>query len=157
MRSSSPAALLSENRIGLVSKWLDQALLQYPAVSRRDQFQNPVGHRLSEGLSILFDSLILSDNANDAQQALESIISIGAVQDFSAAQAVAFVFALKPIIRTQFAAEIASRPDEFFVIDNRIDAMALLAFDLFVKCRVRIDELKIKENRRMNFLSERMQ
>jgi hypothetical protein len=157
VRSSSLAVLLSERKVELVSKWLDQMLLQYPAVNKKDQFQNPVGYRLKEGLSLLFDSLISPDDVDGVRQALERIVKIGAVQNFSAAQAVAFVFALKTIIRKQFAAEIMSRLDEIIAIENRTDAMALLAFDLYVQCREQIYELKTKEISRMNFLSERMQ
>lgn len=67
------------------------------------------------------------------------------------------MFALKKIIRMQFTAEIMSCLDEIIVIENRIDDMALLAFDLYVQCREQIYELKTKEISRMNFLSERMQ
>jgi hypothetical protein len=157
VRSSSLAVLLSESKVELVSKWLDQMLLQYPAVNKKDQFQNPVGHRLEEGLSILLDSLVQPDDGNAKREALENIVRIGAVQNFPAAQAVAFVFALKKIIRMQFTAEIMSCLNEIIAIENRIDDMALLAFDLYVQCREQIYELKTKEISRMNFLSGRMQ
>jgi hypothetical protein len=156
VRSSSLAVLLSERKVELVSKWLDQMLLQYPVVNKPDQFQNPVRYRLKDGLSILLDNLIQPDDANAKREALEKIVKIGAVQNFPASQAVAFVFALKTIIRQQFTAEIASRLDEIIDIENRIDVTALLAFDLYVQCRAQIYELKIEENKRLNFLSEKM-
>jgi hypothetical protein len=154
--SSSLADLLSESKDDLISKWFDQILVQYPAINKQDQFQNPVGYRLKSGLSILFDSLVLPGNVDGARQALENIVRIGAIQNFPAAQAVAFVFTFKTIIRKQFTAEIGSRLDEIIAIENGIDAMALRAFDLYVTCREQIYELKIEENKRMNFLSEKM-
>jgi hypothetical protein len=155
VRHSSLTALLSERKSGLVSKWLDQMLLTYPESSanylsgQQDQFRNPVGYRLKEGLSILFDSLAQPEKADAAKRALESIIKLRAVQDVSAGQAVAFIFLLKRILRVEFGSEIARFPDEFAALDLRIDELALLAFDLFVKCREQIYEIKMNESKRM--------
>jgi hypothetical protein len=140
------ATTLIEHKAEILAKWLDQALLQYPAMTQPGQFQNPIGYRLKESLSVLLDGLMNPEGVIGAQEALEGIMRIGAVQDSSASRAVVFVFALKQIIRTRFGDEIA------MTFDNRIDVLALQAFDLFVKCREQLYELKINESRRMNFL-----
>jgi hypothetical protein len=150
--------VLSERKVELVEKWLEQMLQMYPESSanflssRQDQFLNPVGFRLKEGLSILFDGLVQSGKAALARPVLEGIIKIQAVQDISSSRAVAFVFLLKRILRTEFADYAAHFPEEFAGFDSRIDEMALLAFDLFVKCREQIYEIKINESKRMAFL-----
>jgi hypothetical protein len=155
VKNRSLAILLSERKSGIVSKWLDQMLLTYPESSanylsgQQDQFRNPVGYRLKEGLSILFDSLARPEKSDAAKIALESIIKLRAVQDISAGQAVAFIFWLKRIVRAEFASECEVLPDEFVALDLRIDEMALLAFDLYVKCREQIYEIKMNESRRM--------
>jgi hypothetical protein len=162
VRNPSLAAMLSERKSGLVSKWLDQMLLTYPEPSanylsgQQDQFLNPVGYRLKEGLSILFDSLAQPEKADAAKIALENILRLRAVQDISAGQAVAFIFLLKRIARAEFASESEVLPDEFVAFELRIDEMALLAFDLYVKCREQIYEIKMNESRRRAFLSEKM-
>jgi hypothetical protein len=155
VKGPSLEILLSERKSGLVSKWLDQMLLTYPESSanylsgQQDQFRNPVGYRLKEGLSILFDSLAKPERADAAKTALESIIKLRAVQDISAGQAVAFIFLLKRTLRVEFDSEIARFPDEFAALDLRFDELALLAFDLFVKCREQIYEIKMNECKRM--------
>ena len=53
-------------------------------------------------------------------------------EDFTAAQAVAFVFLLKRILRDPAR-------------DERIDALALRAFDLYMQCREKIWEIKAKQ------------
>jgi hypothetical protein len=42
------------------------------------------------------------------------------------------------------------------VVEGRIDQMALLAFDLFMRCRERIYEIKENEAKRRTALLERM-
>ncbi len=155
------AALLLEHKSALVAKWLQQTLQAYPESSanflsqQRDPFRNPVGHTLKEGLSILFDMLVQPGNVSAMQPALDGIIRIRAVQDISASRAVSFIFLFKRIIRPEFTTDYVRFPDELAAVYVRIDEMALLAFDLFMKCRERIYEIKANESRRMGFLVER--
>lgn len=160
--SQSLAAVLLEKKAGIVSKWLERTFQSYPESSanflmrQEDPFRNPVGYRIKEGLSVLFDRLVLAGDAGAGNEEIENIVRIHATQDVSAGRAVAFVFTLKQILRTEFAAEIAGFPDESAALDLRIDEMALLAFDLYMKCRERIYEIKANESRRMTFFLERM-
>jgi hypothetical protein len=155
--------VLLERKNELISKWLEQMLQTYPESSanflsgRQDQFQNPVGYRLKEGLAILFDELIQREKTAVAIPVLESIVKIQAVQDISSSRAVAFVFLLKRILREEFADYAAHFPDEFAALDSRIDEMALLAFDLFMRCREQIYDIKVNESKRMAFVMKKMQ
>jgi hypothetical protein len=160
--SPTLAATLVENKAGLVAKWLEKTLRIYPESSanylsqQQDQFQNPVGYRLKEGLGILFDGLVQpGENMTATHNALEDILRLRAVQDVSASQAVGFVFGLKQIIRTEVPA--IHFPDEYSALELRIDELALAAFDLFMKCREHIYELKANESKRMHFVHKQLQ
>ena len=165
MQAGGPSlsALLEEHKGTLVAKWLQEMLRTYPEPSvgflsqEVDPFQNPVGHTLKEGLPILFDGIVQPMAASKMQPVLDSIIRIRAVQDTSASTAVAFIFLIKRIIRAEFPTECTRFADEFAALEVRIDEMALLTFDLFMKCRDQILELKQNESRRMSFLVERIQ
>jgi hypothetical protein len=78
-----------------------------------------------------------------------------AVQDFTAGQAVSFPFLLKKIIREECKADCTRCPDEFADLEARIDELTLLAFELYVKCRERLFEIKYNEAKRSMFMSER--
>jgi hypothetical protein len=155
------AAVLSEHKGALVAQWLQQMLQTYPKSSagflsqQQDPFQNPVGYTLKEGLSILFDGLVQSADLSKMQPALDGIIRIRAVQDIVPSRAVAFIFLFKRIIRAEFTEDSARFLDEIAALESRVDEMALLAFDLFMKCRERIYEIKANESKRMAFLVER--
>ncbi|MGQ9653846.1 MAG: RsbRD N-terminal domain-containing protein, partial [Thermodesulfobacteriota bacterium] len=79
------------------------------------------------------------------------------VQEFSASQAVAFIFSLKKVVREEIKGE-GAEPDlpvpEVLEFESKIDALALRAFDMFMGCRERIYEIRATEirNRTMNLL-----
>ena len=62
------------------------------------------------------------------------------MQDFSASEAVRFIFDLRAVI-----CEVSGQVDE--VLQNRIDWLALTAFDQYTICREQISTLRMKENR----------
>ena len=156
------ATSLSKRKEAVVKKWFDRMVQEYPGTATRfltqekDPFRNPVGHTLKESLSALFEALIQPKNGGFPEPVLEDIVKIRAVQDFSAAQAVSFPFLLKRILREELEADIPRYPDAFAGLEARIDDLALLAFDLYVKCRERIFEIKFNEAKRSTFLLEKM-
>lgn len=168
---------LAARKSAIVRAWLARTLQSYPGNTSRflaqekDPFRNPVGHTLKEALPVLLDQLLWGMDTDRVTPALDSIVRIRAVQDFSAGQAVAFVFLLKPVIRevlhfpphpplspgTRYPlgevggedkGEGANQLEALAVLERRIDEMALLAFDLFMGCRERIYEIKANEARR---------
>jgi len=155
------SAALENRRKAIIQRWIERMLQTYPEPAteflsqERDAFRNPIGHTLKDGLSALFDGLIRAADVASLTPSLEAIVRIRAVQDFTAGEAVSFPFLLKQIIRTEFAAEAARYSDELAAVEERIDAMALLAFDLYMKCRERIFEAKANETRRSIFMFER--
>jgi hypothetical protein len=155
------AALLSEHRSSIVAKWLESILKTHSGSAgtflsqEGDPFRNPVGYTVREGLSRVFDHLVQATDVAAMKTALDGIVRIRAVQDISAGQALDFVFVLKRIVRAELSCEAARFPDELADLDFRIDEVALLAFDLFMKCREQIYEIKANERKRMAFLLER--
>jgi hypothetical protein len=158
----SLSAALLNRRNRLVKQWFERLIQTYPEsttgfLSReKDPFRNPVGHTLQEGLSALFDGLLQSKEIVSLTPVLDGIVRMRAVQDFTAAEAMVFPFLLKQIIRTEFAADTPRYFDELAALETRIDELALLAFDIFMKCREQVYELKVNEIKRRAFVLERV-
>ena len=150
----SLAEVLSSGRSTIVEEWLKRTIQSYPESAGRflsqekDPFRNPVGHTLKAGLAELFDGLTGPPDTTAAGVALDGIVRIRAVQDFSAGQAVAFVFLLKKIIRDLFPEHVQRCSYEAAALESRIDDLALLAFDIFMRCREQIIEIQAKEAKR---------
>jgi len=155
------SAALEDRRSAIVNKWFEGLLGTYPESTTRflsrekDPFQNPVGNNLREGLSNLFEGLVKSADVASMAPVLDGIVRIRAVQDFAASQALSFPFLLKHIIRAELAADVQRYSNELSALEFRIDELALLAFDLFVKCREQVYELKVNEIKRRSFILER--
>jgi hypothetical protein len=85
---------------------------------------------------------------------LDSIIRIRAIQDFTPSEAVAFIFHLKKVIRQELGGEVLKQPgmsDELSTFDTAIDDLALYAFDLYMRCREKIYDLKAQESKNATF------
>lgn len=155
---------LAAKKHAIIEAWLAQTLQTYPEhtsrflLQEKDPFRNPVGHTLKEAFPALFDQLIGGMDATTITPLLDGIVRIRAVQDFTAGQAVAFLFLLKKVVREALQDEIQRRPDGdgLAAVEGRIDEMALLAFDLFMKCREKIYEIKANEAKRRIYVLERM-
>jgi len=156
--------VLAAKRRAIIAEWLARTLQSYPEhtsrflLQEKDPFRNPVGRTLREGLPVLFDQCVADLDAGAVTSALDEIVRVRAVQDFTAGQAVAFIFLLKQVIRDVLRGERQRPPDgdDLAVVEGRIDQMALLAFDLFMRCRERIYEIKENEAKRRTALLERM-
>lgn len=151
---------LAAQKSAIVKAWLGRTLQTYPEQSSRflsqetDPFRNPVGQTLAATFPALFDQLVEGVDAATLFRLLDPIVRIRAVQDFSAAQAVAFIFVLKRVVREA----LPGGPDGegLATVEDRIDEMALVAFDLFMTCREQIYEIKAKAAKRRLFVWERM-
>jgi hypothetical protein len=152
---------LANHRGAIIQRWFEWVLQTYPETTtkfwskEKDPFRNPVGHTLQKGLSDLFDGLMQATDVESLGPVLDSIVRIRAVQDFTAGQALAFPFLLKRILRTEFASDIPPHSEELIALEARIDQLALLAFELFVKCREQLYEIKVNEIKRRAFVLER--
>jgi hypothetical protein len=151
---------LLEKKPSILKKWFDAVADTYPENTsgflkkQKAQFTNPVGYTLAEGLDGLFEALLRGIIPETVKTALDGIIRIRAIQEFSPSEAVAFIFRLKKITRQELGAEVLILPgmtDELAAFDSAIDDLALFAFDIYMKCREKIYELKAKEATNMTF------
>ena len=147
--------LLTQNRSSIVNGWLDQILATYPADThkffkkQKNQFANPVGSTFSEEIDRLYTELVQGLDSERTTPILDKIIRIRAVQDFSPSRAVGFIFPLKRLIREKLEAEIRENglSDELTMFESRIDDLALLAFEVYVRCREKLYEIKANETK----------
>lgn len=159
---------LELNRDEILKRWFESTIDSYPEDTARifkrskNKFDNPVGSATMQSLTDTFKcvlELTSSESYRDyvnqkdtdqkgyldqnmVENALDPVIRIRAVQNFSASQAVAFVFELKTIVRSVLGA----LPDDTF--DYRVDMVALAAFNRFMKCRENIFLLRATEAKR---------
>ena len=153
------ADLLRRHEAAIAKRWLARILASYSpdtaAFLRQQQnrFANPVGRVFAEQAGAIVAGLFACRDAAALRPHLEEIIRIRAIQEFTAGQAVAFVFLLKDEIRETVAdarwdpevqAEVQA---ELHELEVRIDQIALLTFDIFVSCREKVYSLRLREIR----------
>jgi len=146
--------LLKNKRSSILDKWVDEVLNTYSDEAftifknEKNQFANPVGHRVSAGLGALYDAILDSETENKIPLLFEEFVLVRAVQVFSPSQAIYFVFQLKDVVLKECKkAGLTDFYTDLLAFYESIDAVALLVFDLYMASRdrlyqVRIDELK---------------
>jgi hypothetical protein len=147
--------LLSEKGPAVLDRWLKSILESYPADTQRflkkqkDPFANPVRHTISKETENIYKELLKGVDRDRVSPFLDRIIRIRAVQDFSPSQAVAFIFLLKKVIREALDKEIGEHQlsDDLLVLESKIDDLALIAFDVYMRCREKIYALSANEAR----------
>jgi RsbT co-antagonist protein rsbRD N-terminal domain len=152
----SLADLLKLKRPAILGQWRRMILETYPADGasfmqrEKDRFHNPVGHTIGEATDALFDAVVAGRSGVEISSALDGIIRVRAVQEFSAAQAVAFAFQLKRAIREELGDALSTRESwtELSRVEAAIDDMALTAFDLYMRCRESVYEIRAREVKR---------
>jgi hypothetical protein len=166
--------MLAARRTALVEEWFAATLASYPAHTAQflrreaDRFRNPAGHALRESLAAVFDAVMLSDDWDRAERALNDLVQLRAVQDFTAAQAVGFIPSLKGIMRSVLVPQDVSPGRDgagvgdqgsgvtLSQLDARVDRLMLLASDLHEKCRARMAGIRVNEAKRRTWLLDRV-
>lgn len=152
-------SLLADKKAAILEKWFDVIIETYPPdtasflKNQNNRFTNPIGATVSKGIEDIFDELLVGNNREKTPEFLDSMIRVRAVQDFTASQAISFIFPLKRIIREELSAEIAGNQlsDEILSLESSIDNLALSAFDIYMKCREKIYEIKANEVKSRTF------
>jgi hypothetical protein len=151
--------LLSEKKQAILEKWFDSVIETYPHDTakflkrQKDQFANPIGSTIYKGMDCLLDLIANSGDADAITKSLDEIIRIRAIQDFTPSHALAFVVDLKKIVREEIKGETRASQliDELPEFERWVDGLLLLSFDIYMKCREKIYELKSNELRNMTF------
>ena len=151
--------LLSKRKSAIRKKWFDSVIEIYPADSsdflrkQKDRFLNPVGQNLSENINSLFDEIIQDADSERLYPYLNDIMKIKAVQNFSPSKAVSFIYLLKRVVREELESDVEKNKlsEELRSFETQLDNLALLAFDVYMKCRERIFDLRVNEIKTLTF------
>jgi len=145
--------LLKTKKAAILGRWLGLILETYPPntskilKAERDRFVNPVGQTIAKEIEAIYGELIEGMNSDRISESLENMIRIRSVQDFSPSKAVLFVHSLKKAIKDELAGEMrgADMLEEWLTLESNIDQLSLSAFDIYMKCREKICEIRIHE------------
>jgi len=151
--------LLQKRKTSILERWFDAIIEAYPTdtsgflKNQKDRFRNPVGHTFSQGTDSILEALIAGEGFAEGLPFLDDIIKVRAIQDFTPFQALSFVFSLKRVVREELEKEIRQNQlySELLKLESQIDELALYAFNIYVKCREQLYELRTDELKRMTF------
>jgi hypothetical protein len=152
--------LLERNKDDIVKQWLFSVIDTYPADTskfmkrQKDPFANPVGNTISVNLGPLFDELLNEMDYESITSYLYPILKVRAVQPIlSTSQSTGFIFLLKKVIRESLKKELSDKDilKELLHFESKIDELTLIAFDVYLKCREKVFEIKANEERNRTF------
>jgi len=151
--------LLAQRKTAIIKNWFALAVETYPPDTasflkkQKDPFANPVGRTISLGLEALFNELLQEMDHEIITSFLDPIIRIRAIQNFSPAQAVSFIFRLKKAIRDDIKKEALEERlfNELLLFESKIDQLAMMAFNLYMECKEKIYDLKANEMRNSTY------
>jgi hypothetical protein len=152
---------LGAKREAVLDRWFKAVLATYPEDAARflaggaDPFANPVGHTVRDGLARLYDRLVADVPLAELSQAIDGIVRIRAVQEFAPSAAVGFVYTLRGILREALA-DAALEPAGLAALEGGIDRLALVAFDVYMQCREKIFEIRVREIKESQLLAARL-
>ena len=147
--------LLSQKKADVLGKWRQLVLDTYPPDSsaffkkEKDRFANPIGFTIATETESLYDELLQGTSCDRLSDSVESIMRIRAVQDFPPSKAISFVLLLKKAIRDELWSVIKDRQlfEELLDFESRLDELALLTTDIYMKCREKIYEIRVNESK----------
>ena len=146
-------SLLLEKKTPILERWFNLILEGYPADTRnflrkeKDRFDNPVAYELGQGIEGIYEALLYGMDRDKVSSFLDRIISIRAIQDFSPSGAIAFIFLLKKAVREKLEKEVRENgiSQELIDLESRIDGLALLSLDIYMKHREKLYEIRVNE------------
>ena len=149
--------LLRKHKEHIGQKWLDLLTCTYPQESERlfkkesNQFANPVGHTFKTAIAEIIDEFLGESRPEALAPLLDKVIRVRAVQSFSPSAALSFIFGLKAIAEEALEEELSegqAGSGDLREFDRKVEALGLLAFDVYSRCRENLFEIKIEEMKR---------
>ncbi len=146
---------LAEHKKQILKRWAELIAGTYPAETARffarekDRFANPVGYNIQECIQAIFDGLLQHADGDYYAQAVDGLVRVRAIQEFSAGQAVAFVSLLRYAVRDELLKDDSDTDllREIMDFDLALDQVLLVAFDAYMGCREKILDIKARELR----------
>ena len=146
---------LKSKRSSVIKNWTNQILESYASetssflLKDKDRFSNPVGFTITQNVEKIVDEIISGRDLASIKILLIDILKIRAVQDFTAKDAVGFIYLLKGVLRMEFEGELSDEKtlNEFLDLLDFIDSIALAGFEVYVELKERIHRIRINELR----------
>ena len=146
-------SLLAERKTSLMERWRQRLFESYPPETaiflkkEKNRFDNPMGHQLSDGLGRILETLVQEMDREQVLAALDEVIRVRALQNFTPSQALAFIFLLKNVIREELAKDLKDGQfdPELQEVESRIDGMALLGFEVYTQRREKLCDIRVTE------------
>ena len=150
-------AVLWPHKEAMTNRWVETVHGTYPfdtvgfLRTRKDRFANPVGFRTDQAAKALLEVVFSESPDEEAlRAAVDEIIRVRSIQSFPPETAVGVFFALKDIVRdvVNASGQQAEVMPALLALESRIDAVALLAFGSYARCRETLHQLKVDEFKR---------
>lgn len=144
----------AEKKQRLAKNWFSVIINTYPTESKaffqknKDAFANPVGNTIKRNIDRLTEAALHpAVNSDHVKDALEPIIRIRAVQEFSITQALAFIFEFKTILRKEMPSLLKTEEGRQYIeaVDANIDEIMLVALEIYMACKHTVYTLRINE------------
>jgi hypothetical protein len=148
------AEVLAEKRSDILARWFDAILGSYPPQTakfmreEKDRFSNPVGHAMQHDTSAILDFVVKADLQEASARFPEDLIKVLALQNLPPSRALEFMFRLKRVLDEEIGETACEGRQE---IDSRIDQLTLIAFDVYMRCRESIFQIRIGEIQKRAF------
>jgi len=142
---------LHEKKKQILALWIDRTLDSYSSSDffkhSRDHIANPIGANIRTGLTTIYDLLLQGGKTEEYTPALDQVIRIRAIQDFTPSQAVVPFLELKWVVRQVLADDKKANPpaEDLAEFDCAVDRVALAAFDTYTRCREQLYQVRIQE------------
>jgi hypothetical protein len=151
--------ILRQRREIILKDWRKSALDFYragvfnPAEKEADRFSNPLVYTISTALETILDELIDGIHTTRSDEALEDVVKIRSLQSEKPSTALNFLFSLKKIFKDELNGAGGERDDfaEVEKLNSALDNLVLTGFDIFMKCRERIYEIRSNEIKRRSY------
>ena len=144
---------IAAHRDAILERWIEHVIEGYPEEtaeflrSKSDRFANPVGARFREGLEQLLDGVIEGVEPAELESALDHVVRIRAVQQFSPSDAVGFVFDLKRLVHDILGEPGGGPVAGLAAFDSSVERLGLHAFDVYMRCREHMWAIRAREIR----------
>jgi len=150
---------LQQREEAVRKNWMERIVGSYPDKTarflrrNRDQFENPVGYILRRNVEEILDKFLEEADLKEFQIPLNEIVKVRSVQSLAPSQAISFMHLLKDAVRDELQDQVKDRQtfDELLGLEDRVDQLVALAFDLYMKSREKIFELRVAEIKRTGF------
>lgn len=151
--------ILRQRREIILGEWKQSTLDFYaagafkPAKKSVDRFGNPLVYTVTEALETILDEFIEGIRTARTDEALEEVVKIRSLQTEKPSIALGFLFSFKKTIAGQLRdagnEDINDKESEKKL--SALDDLILAAFDIFMRCREKIYEIRSNEIMRRSY------